>query len=321
MKKHNKQTICSIRNYYLLFGIIALLLFIYIISPSFIEHIVKIIVSFIDIKIIKTFPLNNQSEVDLHTELNVLFNVPIRNSYINIDSAMLYKNNSSKNLINNIIEEKNKAQFNSTEDLERFSDYNMIVKYTTKDIFNKNNTKIKKWSFITSSGQIPPSERPCSKIYKPNTINNKEILGYYVITILEKPCKPSYNKSKEIVNTTTSIINGSADADRMYGSKKNDIIYGNIGNDTIYGSDGDDKIYGGLNDDYLSGRNGNDHIYAGVKESTQSTNSITIDEVRAGSGNDEIVSDGYDLIDCGSGVDSVNYINTTKYLNCENLIR
>ena len=311
MKKYKKQTIAYMNSYLLLFGIIALLLFIYIISPSFIDHIVKIIVDFIGIKIIKTFPLDNQVGVNLQTDLNVIFNVPISNLYITIDSAIINKKNSSENLINNIKVEKNKVQFNLTKDLDSFSNYKLILNYTAKDSFNRYNTKTEEWSFTTNSGLTPPLERPCTNIYSPKDVK---------IEYQEKHCKKE-NQNIIPYDVALNIINGSKDADKIYGKKNNDTIYGNEGNDTIYGGDGNDVITGGLGSDYLSGRNGNDYIYTGIKEDIQLTNIVTIDEVLAGDGNDEVVSDGYDLIDCGSGVDSVNYMNTSKYINCEELKR
>jgi serralysin len=108
------------------------------------------------------------------------------------------------------------------------------------------------------------------------------------------------------------------DNDRIRGFEGNDTLNGGQGNDTIFGGDDNDKIFGETSDDSLFGNDGNDTIDGGSSN----------DQIFGGDGNDRIIggtgSDrmfgeddndtfiqnatfGADLIDGGSGVDTVDY--------------
>jgi Ca2+-binding RTX toxin-like protein len=108
------------------------------------------------------------------------------------------------------------------------------------------------------------------------------------------------------------------DNDIIRGFEGNDTLNGGQGNDTIYGGDDNDKIFGEVGDDYLSGQDGNDTIDGGLFN----------DQIYGGDGNDRIIGGSgddrmfggddddtfiqdatynNDLIDGGSGVDTVDY--------------
>ncbi|MCK9194963.1 MAG: hypothetical protein M0P19_13945 [Nevskia sp.] len=55
-----------------------------------------------------------------------------------------------------------------------------------------------------------------------------------------------------------SLIQGTANADYLFGSNNGDLIYGNDGADSLYGGAGNDTLDGGAGNDYLRGDAGND---------------------------------------------------------------
>jgi Ca2+-binding RTX toxin-like protein len=74
-------------------------------------------------------------------------------------------------------------------------------------------------------------------------------------------------------STTGYYLEGTANADQIWGSSLddtihglggNDILYGQDGNDTIFGEDGNDQLYGGAGIDTLDGGNGNDFMMGGA---------------------------------------------------------
>lgn len=80
-----------------------------------------------------------------------------------------------------------------------------------------------------------------------------------------------------ITNGPSSVINGTAAADRLYGSDivdtvfggdGNDTIYGRDGNDTLYGESGSDRLYGDDDNDILYGGDGDDYLYGGNGDDT-----------------------------------------------------
>ena len=67
-------------------------------------------------------------------------------------------------------------------------------------------------------------------------------------------------------------LNGSPDADYMFGAAGHDSLFGNLGNDTLLGDVGNDLLYGGTGNDMLmggvgadtiNGGNGKDRLYGG----------------------------------------------------------
>jgi Ca2+-binding RTX toxin-like protein len=99
-------------------------------------------------------------------------------------------------------------------------------------------------------------------------------------------------------------INGTAKADRLTGTAGADTIHGGGGNDHIKGGAGADKLYGDA---------GNDTVNAGPGR----------DSVLGGSGKDTIQArDGErDVIDCGSGRDTVVADKTDVVKGCETVKR
>lgn len=88
-------------------------------------------------------------------------------------------------------------------------------------------------------------------------------------------------------------IEGTEQADTLWGSQYSDSIYGLGGNDTLYGQDGDDLMDGGAGIDSLLGGRGNDALYGGL-------------------GNDFLVGGaGADALNGGDGSDTANYQTST----------
>jgi Ca2+-binding RTX toxin-like protein len=59
-------------------------------------------------------------------------------------------------------------------------------------------------------------------------------------------------------------LNGSSDADALYGFNGNDVIHGNAGDDALYGGKGKDELYGGDGDDTIFGGAGKDFLHGGA---------------------------------------------------------
>ena len=92
-----------------------------------------------------------------------------------------------------------------------------------------------------------------------------------------------------------SVFNGTAEGDYIKGTAKADTINGLGGDDALHGLGGDDTLWGDAGHDGLYGGPGSDTIYS------------------AGDGRG-------DLVDCGSGYDSVVKgpdTNLDRFVNCE----
>ncbi|WP_372880614.1 tandem-95 repeat protein [Psychromonas sp.] len=62
----------------------------------------------------------------------------------------------------------------------------------------------------------------------------------------------------------TTLLDGGAKDDHLYGAGGNDIIHGNAGDDIIEGNADHDTLYGEAGQDYLYGGKGNDHLHGGA---------------------------------------------------------
>jgi Ca2+-binding RTX toxin-like protein len=78
-------------------------------------------------------------------------------------------------------------------------------------------------------------------------------------------------------------LNGSGEADYLFGANGNDTVLGSLGNDTVFGDNGNDSLDGDWGNDSIVGGAGNDSLYGDVGA----------DRLRGGLGTD--------LIDCGIG--------------------
>lgn len=101
------------------------------------------------------------------------------------------------------------------------------------------------------------------------------------------------------------VIMGSADADRLVGSRSEDIILGEAGDDILLGRRGDDQLCGGADDDLLSGGRGDDELIGGSgMDSLRGGRGE--DELDGGAGNDSLLGGrGDDELDGGSGEDTL----------------
>lgn len=111
-------------------------------------------------------------------------------------------------------------------------------------------------------------------------------------------------------------LEGTSEADDIYGMGGNDVLIGNRGSDRLFGGDGTDSLFGGRGHDMFWGAEGNDHIEGGRGEDTlygQEDNDVLLgglhdDELYGGSGADHLGGGaGDDLIDGGSGFDMATY--------------
>jgi Ca2+-binding RTX toxin-like protein len=92
------------------------------------------------------------------------------------------------------------------------------------------------------------------------------------------------------------LIEGLAGDDRLAGGRANDVLYGGDGNDVLSGGSYDDRIFGDGGDDTLNGGSGNDRIAGGDGA----------DRADGGTGNDTIHGgDGNDYLDGGVGDDRI----------------
>jgi Ca2+-binding RTX toxin-like protein len=311
----------------------------YVFAYLLIPHIIKLSYTIIPIpiEIIGKSPPNKQANVppnELNKQgISALFDVRLDNNdtVMNLNIS-LKKENSTQNIIGKSNIDKYKITFIPSHLLEKFTKYIVEVDYNVKNLLGKISNDTKRWSFTTNSGLNPPEERPCTSIFIANKTKNAVEWYHADLDKLNlKVCNkgPLENKNDNNKLNTAILENlnlgnnnpvqGSPSSDKIYGSDTRDIIIGAGGNDTIYGGDNDDIISGGNDSDYISGRNGRDFIVSG--NPANEGNDTSIDEINAGNGNDIIISDGHDLIDCGPGDDHVNYYKNNRYLNCEKIMK
>ncbi|MBC6475736.1 MAG: putative Ig domain-containing protein, partial [Hormoscilla sp. GM102CHS1] len=89
-------------------------------------------------------------------------------------------------------------------------------------------------------------------------------------------------------------LQGTENADTLYGDRGNDSLSGGEGSDTLYGQDGDDLLNGGNEDDTLYGERGNDSLYGQDGD----------DLLNGGNGNDTLYgNEGNNLLNGGKGND------------------
>jgi hypothetical protein len=105
---------------------------------------------------------------------------------------------------------------------------------------------------------------------------------------------------------------GSRLGERIVGGAGNDRLFGRRGRDCVSGGAGNDLISGGPGADDLNGDSGNDRIVTGGGR----------DAVAAGRGNDSIDAAGgsVDLVNCGSGRDTVRVSRNDLIKGCERVI-
>ena len=110
------------------------------------------------------------------------------------------------------------------------------------------------------------------------------------------------------------LVHGDAGDDRIDGSFGNDVLFGDDGNDSIDGGDGGDMIdggagadtiRGGLGADSIVGGDGNDLIQTYLDEISQADDGAA-DTVSAGAGDDTVTASSGDLVDGGSGINTLN---------------
>lgn len=117
-------------------------------------------------------------------------------------------------------------------------------------------------------------------------------------------------------------LSGNAGNDRVIGGEGNDRVFGREGNDRLSGNGGDDLIRGGGGNDVIFGRDGDDRISGNSGDDTIQANGGR-DRVFGREGNDVIrVRDGVrDVVDCGSGQDTVAADRLDVLRNCERAFR
>jgi Ca2+-binding RTX toxin-like protein len=225
---------------------------------------------------------------DRNLTIVIIFNNEINESSITNNTFSLISNaaytisNDTNSIIYGKVDPEYYKVFFIPQDRNRDVDYNLSISSTIKDI------------------------------------NGNNLVGGYNKPIIKKVVDLPTNAKNTSCSANTGILKGTPEDDELYGngsgcpiennvqnnSNLNDKIYGLEGNDRIYGGDGKDTIVGGPGGDYLSGRNDDDVIYTG-SNTTEVMNDTSKDIVFAGGGNDHIYPDGMDIIDCGSGYDTV----------------
>jgi Ca2+-binding RTX toxin-like protein len=101
-------------------------------------------------------------------------------------------------------------------------------------------------------------------------------------------------------------IEGGTGNDQLDGSNDNDKLLGEGGKDIINGATGRDRLYGGTSRDKLSGGSGNDYLSGGASRDKLS-GGVGNDRLFGGAGNDWINTDnGRDRVWAGPGNDAVN---------------
>lgn len=117
-------------------------------------------------------------------------------------------------------------------------------------------------------------------------------------------------------------LSGNSSDDRVIGGEGNDLIFGREDDDRLSGNGGDDLVRGGDGDEVIFGRDGDDRISGNAGADTIQANRGR-DRVFGREGNDRIrVRDGVrEVVDCGSGRDTVAADRLDVLRNCESVFR
>lgn len=90
-------------------------------------------------------------------------------------------------------------------------------------------------------------------------LNSRDVVEHGNVTVaLTAAANVSSSTDLTSIREAMNEINGTADIDRLTGSKRDDIIDAGRGNDVVNGSEGHDVIIGGVGNDMLSGGAGAD---------------------------------------------------------------
>ena len=113
-------------------------------------------------------------------------------------------------------------------------------------------------------------------------------------------------EAQEYGDLYSQVINGTDDAETLYGSAGNDVLKGLGDNDQIWAQAGNDRLEGGDGNDYMGGQDGNDIILGQLGDDTL-VGGKGIDVMNGGAGNDKYywnLIDGPDIINqTGGGTD------------------
>jgi Ca2+-binding RTX toxin-like protein len=115
-------------------------------------------------------------------------------------------------------------------------------------------------------------------------------------------------------------LHGGGAADRLWAGGGADLLHGDAGADVLRGEGGPDRLYGGAGPDRILGGPGNDDIRE-VPDNYSATDPLDTgrNRIESGGGRDRVnVANGRrDVVDCGSGVDSVTADKGDKLSGCE----
>jgi Ca2+-binding RTX toxin-like protein len=99
---------------------------------------------------------------------------------------------------------------------------------------------------------------------------------------------------------------GQNDDDSLLGDDGDDSLVGGDGNDTLDGGTGADALHGGLADDSLAGGEGQDTLFGHVgNDYLNGADDDQADYLNGGTGDDTIAAGAGDMVNTGSGADSV----------------
>ena len=109
------------------------------------------------------------------------------------------------------------------------------------------------------------------------------------------------------------VLKGTPLVDRLLGLAGNDDLVGYAADDNLDGGDGSDRLLGGRGNDRLVGGRGDDALEGGIGR----------DSYAAGRGNDVVRSrDGVrEVVDCGTGVDTLIADRLDVAIRCERVLR
>jgi Ca2+-binding RTX toxin-like protein len=127
------------------------------------------------------------------------------------------------------------------------------------------------------------------------------------------------------------VVSGFNGADCIDGGFDNDRLFGGNGNDRVLGGGDNDLADGGPGNDTVSGGNGNDRVVGGSGNDTllgylgadRLTGGSGVDRINGGPQNDVIFArdDTRDVVNCGTGRDTVNADPFDRVSQCERVIR